>query len=51
MDDDAFGVGEALNEKAYGTGLVVVGRHRLLLAASPEQLARDHRYSASFLTF
>lgn len=30
--DDAFGVDEALNETAYGTGLVARGRHWLLLA-------------------
>lgn len=30
--DDAFGVGEALNESAYGTGLVARGKHWLLLA-------------------
>ena len=31
LDDDAFGVGEALNEQAYGTGLVAVGKHLVLL--------------------
>ncbi len=25
--DDAFGVGEALDEQAFGTGLVVRGKH------------------------
>ncbi|CAG4980624.1 unnamed protein product [Parnassius apollo] len=30
LHDDAFGVGEALNEEANGVGLVVRGRHRLL---------------------
>ncbi len=29
--DDAFGVGEALNETAYGDGLVVRGTHFLIL--------------------
>lgn len=29
--DDSFGVGEALNETAYGTGLVVRGTHFLIL--------------------
>ena len=27
LHDDKFGVGEALNEEAYGTGLVATGRH------------------------
>jgi len=30
--DDAFGVGEPLNETAYGTGLVARGKHWLLVA-------------------
>jgi lysosomal alpha-mannosidase len=29
--DDSFGVGEALNETAYGYGLVVRGTHFLIL--------------------
>lgn len=29
MKDDAFGVGEALNESAFGEGLVVRGTHYL----------------------
>ncbi len=29
--DDAFGVGEALNETAYGDGLVIRGTHFLIL--------------------
>ena len=28
LHDDAFGVGEALNETAFGEGLVVRGKHR-----------------------
>ena len=31
FNDDAFGVGEALNETAFGTGLVVRGQHRVLI--------------------
>jgi len=31
FNDDAFGVGEALNETAFGRGLVVRGKHKLLL--------------------
>ena len=30
FNDDAFGVGEALNETAYGEGLVVRGKHSLM---------------------
>ncbi|GLV46666.1 Lysosomal alpha-mannosidase II [Carabus blaptoides fortunei] len=30
LHDDAFGVGEALDEKAFGTGLVARGQHYLL---------------------
>lgn len=30
LHDDAFGVGEALNETAFGEGLVVRGKHYLL---------------------
>ncbi|CAG7723264.1 unnamed protein product [Allacma fusca] len=30
--DDAFGVGEALNEEAYGTGLVTRGKHWIVFA-------------------
>lgn len=30
LHDDAFGVGEALNETAYGEGLIVRGRHWLV---------------------
>ena len=30
LDDDAFGVGEALNETAFGVGLVARGKHFLV---------------------
>ena len=30
LKDDAFGVGEALNESAYGEGLVVRGSHYII---------------------
>jgi len=29
LHDDAFGVGEALNETAFGYGLVAIGKHWL----------------------
>ncbi|XP_072947018.1 lysosomal alpha-mannosidase-like [Epargyreus clarus] len=32
LHDDAFGVGEALNEVANGKGLVMRGRHRIMLS-------------------
>ena len=35
FNDDAFGVGEALNETAFGVGLVVRGKHRVMLTNSP----------------
>lgn len=34
FNDDAFGVGEPLNETAYGKGLVARGIHRLLLCTN-----------------
>ena len=45
LNDDFLGVGEALNETAYGQGLVVRGRHSLILQA-PATSARIHRVSA-----
>ncbi|XP_050428079.1 lysosomal alpha-mannosidase-like [Adelges cooleyi] len=37
--DDDFGVGEALNEPAYGTGLVVRGQHYLTFGSADNQFA------------
>ncbi|CAF3180606.1 unnamed protein product [Rotaria sp. Silwood2] len=42
LHDDSMGVGEALNETAYGKGLVVSGKH-ILLVERPEDSARLHR--------
>jgi len=39
FNDDAFGVGEALNETAYGEGLVVRGKHKLLLCEEDCEIA------------
>jgi len=36
LHDDGFGVGEALNETAFGTGLVVRGKHRLFFASESD---------------
>lgn len=41
-NDDALGVGENLNEEAFGTGLVVRGRHYLILE-TPDDSASKHR--------
>ena len=43
--DDALGVGEPLNETAFGEGLVVRGKHVLILE-SPENSAAKHRVAA-----
>jgi len=40
LHDDAFGVGEALNEEAFGTGLVARGTHYLLGGADGEAVGR-----------
>ncbi len=45
LHDDAQGVGEPINENAYGTGLVIRGRHYLILE-SPETSALYHRPTA-----
>ncbi|XP_058452835.1 lysosomal alpha-mannosidase-like [Malaya genurostris] len=39
LRDDAFGVGEALNETAYGKGLVARGKHYLLVG--PKSIAQQ----------
>ena len=44
--DDAFGVGEALNETAFGQGLVVRGKHWLQLSREKNNAARRHRLKA-----
>ena len=46
--DDALGVGEPLNETAYGQGLVVRGRH-FLLVDSPSSSAVNHRVASQQL--
>ena len=45
--DDAFGVGEPLNESAYGQGLVVRGKHWLQFETGGEaSAAKRHRLKA-----
>ena len=45
--DDAFGVGEPLNESAYGQGLVVRGKHWLQYEINGEAAASQrHRFKA-----
>lgn len=39
--DDAFGVAEALNETAFGTGLVARGQHYLTFGPAGKQSAVD----------
>ena len=46
LDDDAFGVGEALNEVAYGQGLVAVGKHMVIIDNDEENFSRKHRLEA-----
>lgn len=39
--DDAFGVGEALNETANGQGLVVRGKHRIIIGKDEEVIKKN----------
>jgi lysosomal alpha-mannosidase len=48
LNDDALGVGEPLNEPAFGTGLVVRGRH-FLIAETPAASALLHRVGSQQL--
>lgn len=48
LHDDSMGVGEALNETAYGKGLVVTGKH-VLFVDRPSDSARLHRITAQQL--
>lgn len=48
LHDDSLGVGEPLNETAYGKGLVVTGKH-ILLIDRPSDSARLHRVGAQEL--
>ena len=48
LHDDALGVGEPLNETAFGKGLVVRGRHQLIVQ-SPNESAAYHRVASQQL--
>ena len=41
LKDDAFGVGEALNEQAYGNGLIARGELYLMFGASDTLKAQE----------
>ena len=45
LHDDCFGVDEALNETAYGTGLVARGSHYLLMGVPEQQAATDREFT------
>ena len=55
--DDHWGVGEALNEMAYGTGLVARGKHYILFDFDPNEAFRRTRllekelYAQPLITF
>jgi lysosomal alpha-mannosidase len=52
LHDDAFGVGEALNETAFGKGMVARGRHMVVLGTSsnsPTAMAEQRRIALSRL--
>jgi lysosomal alpha-mannosidase len=48
LNDDSLGVGEALNESAFGEGLVVRGKH-FIIAERPNASALLHRVGAQQL--
>ncbi|XP_058821189.1 lysosomal alpha-mannosidase-like isoform X1 [Topomyia yanbarensis] len=49
LRDDAFGVGEALNETAYGAGLIARGKHYLLFGPKTSQQGVSLQASERFL--
>ncbi|KMY89554.1 lysosomal alpha-mannosidase [Drosophila simulans] len=54
LNDDAFGVGEALNEIQYGTGLIARGKIYLILdavAGKPNQRLLQHQLDQHFWKF
>lgn len=56
LRDDAFGVGEALNETSFGEGLVARGRHIVVLGgpdvkANQRRLSQQHNVLRPWLLF
>ena len=51
LHDDAFGVGEALNETAYGVGLAVRGSHWLVLENSVARMLAQRMTRPPILAF
>jgi lysosomal alpha-mannosidase len=56
LKDDAFGVAEALNETAFGEGLVARGRHIVVLGkkevkADQRRLSQQHNVLRPWLLF
>ncbi|XP_053661562.1 lysosomal alpha-mannosidase-like [Anopheles marshallii] len=49
LRDDAFGVGEALNETQYGAGLVARGKHYLIFGSSQKDVSPTLQAKERFL--
>ena len=47
LDDDHFGVGEALDETQFGKGLVAKGKHLLVIHQGKAEFDKDLRCSSS----
>lgn len=41
LSDDAKGVGEALNETAYGEGIIARGKHYVMLSRKVNQIGQE----------
>ena len=46
LEDDGFGVEEALNEEAFGEGLVVQGQHSILLGDNSDEAVLEEKIQA-----
>ena len=47
LDDDHFGVGEALDETQFGKGLVAKGKHLLVIHQDKAEFSKDLRCFSS----